>query len=127
MKLGREIFLIIRNAAIVTMAVALGFGIGDLLGIPVWAQGLFLIPAALLIYDLSRESRPPFWRLIGFFFFLSVNTLIVSMGLNFVSERFTLAYIVVSFVVPLWVINRYGERRCRLKINQRGREVPPGS
>jgi len=123
MKLVREMFLIFRNAVLVTAAVALGFVIGDLLGVPVWLQGFFLIPAMLLCFQLSRESQPPLLKLIGFFVLISVNTLIVSSGLKFVPERFTLAYVIVSFVVPFWVINRYCERRFRLEVNKRGREV----
>ncbi len=49
----RELSLIFRNAALVTLAVVLGFVVGDALEFPVWAQGLFLLPAVLLAYRLS--------------------------------------------------------------------------
>lgn len=62
----REISLIVRNAALVTVAVILGFCVGSALGLPEWLQTFFLLPAVFLYCRLAGERRPSFWKIVGF-------------------------------------------------------------
>ena len=53
----RETSIVVRNAALVTAAVVRGFCVGSALGLPVWIQGLLLIPAMLLFHGVAGVSR----------------------------------------------------------------------
>jgi hypothetical protein len=55
----REIMILLRNTALVTAAVVLGFMAGGAIGIPGWLQGFCLLPAGYLYFHLSEENRPP--------------------------------------------------------------------
>ena len=80
MKALSDIFMTLLVSAVVTAAVVLGFTGGNALGVPVWLQGIFLLPAALLFFWLSGTSRPPILKLVGFFGLLSVFVLLVHLG-----------------------------------------------
>ena len=115
----REISLTVWKAAIVTVAVILGFLVGGALGIPVWLQGVFLLPAALLFYRLSGETRPPIWDLVGEFVLISVFVLVVQLGSELVPEHYF--WIVVAVMIMLfpheqisrWCERRFGQKRRR--------------
>ncbi len=51
--------ILLRNTALVTAAVVLGFMAGGAIGIPGWLQGFCLLPAGYLYFHLSEENRPP--------------------------------------------------------------------
>jgi len=108
----RNISLTVRNAALVAVAVILGFAIGGALGFPVSLQAIFLLPATLLFYRLTGEDRPPIWKMVGFFALLSAFVLIVHLGLRYVPDRyFWIYYIVVAFLLPFGSIVHWFERR----------------
>lgn len=94
----REISLTVRNAVLVTLAVALGFFVGSALGLPVWLQTFFLIPAILLFYGLLGETRPALWKIFGFAGFLSVCGLLFSWGVKHVPEPYSWIFFIL-FVV----------------------------
>ena len=108
----RETSLVVRNAALVTVAVILGFCVGSALGLPVWLQGVFLIPAMLLFYGLSGERRPALWRIFGFTGLLSVFVLLVSLGFKYVPEQyFWIYFILIALIGPFGPIINWLERR----------------
>ena len=108
----RAISITIMKAAIITVAVALGFGIGSALGLPVWLHGFFLIPAMLLFYRLSGERRPALWKIFGFTGLLSVFVLLVFLGIKYVPEQhFWIYYILVGLIAPFGPILSWFERR----------------
>jgi energy-coupling factor transporter transmembrane protein EcfT len=111
----RETSLVVRNAALVTVAVIFGFCVGSALGLPVWLQGLFLIPAMILFYALSGEQRPAFWKIFGFTGLLSVFVLLVSWGFRYVPEQYFWIYFILIAFVPFGPILNWFERRFKPK------------
>jgi hypothetical protein len=112
----REVSLIFLKTAIITIAVVLGFVIGDALGVPVWLQGFFLLPAGLLFFRLTGERFPSFLRLIGFLVLLSAFVLLVHLSSRFVPERYLCAYyLLLATIFPLGPISRWCERRLSRK------------
>ena len=107
----REISHVVRNSALVTVAVILGFFVGSALGLPVWLQGLFLIPAMILFYALSGEQRPALWKIFGFTGLLSVFVLLVSLSFKYVPERYFWIYVILIALAPFGPILNWFERR----------------
>jgi hypothetical protein len=108
----RETSIVVRNAALVTVAVVLGFCVGSALGLPVWLQGVFLIPAILLFYGLAGERRPALWKILGFTALLSVYVLLVSLGFKYVPEQyFWICFILVALIAPFGPILKWFEGR----------------
>jgi O-antigen ligase len=108
----REISITIMKAAIVTVAVVLGFCAGSALGLPVWLQAVFLIPAMLLFCRLSGQRRPHIWKMIGFVGLLSIFVLLVSFGLEYVPKQdFWYYYMLILLVAPFGPILNWFERR----------------
>lgn len=54
----REIGILLRNAALVTLAVVLGFVLGGVIGLPSWLKIVCLIPACYLFLRLVGEPIP---------------------------------------------------------------------
>jgi hypothetical protein len=102
---------IVRNAALVTVAVVLGFCVGSALGLPVWLQGFFLIPAMLQFYSLAGERRPALWKIVGFTAFLAIFVLLVSLGFRHVPEEYFWIYFILIALVPFGPILNWFERR----------------
>ncbi len=120
--------VVIRNAALVTLAVILGFCLGDALGLPVWLQGVFLIPAMLLFYALSGERRPALWKIFGFMGFLSIFVLLVSFGFRYVPEQYLwVYYIFIALIAPFGPILHWAERRFSPKNDKREKAVDGNS
>ena len=71
-KIFPEMFILIRNAALVTGAVILGSLLGNALGIPIWLQAFCLLPAGYLFMCLFEEGRPPASKWLPFGIALSV-------------------------------------------------------
>jgi hypothetical protein len=102
----------IMKAAIVTVAVVLGFCVGSALGLPVWLQAVFLIPAMLLFCRLSGQRRPPIWKMIGFVGLLSIFVLLVSLGSKYVPEQdFWYYYMLILLLAPFGPVLNWFERR----------------
>ena len=102
----------LMKASIVTVAVVLGFCAGSALGLPVWLQAVFLVPAMLLFYRLSCQQRPPIWKMIGFAVLLSVFVLLISLGAKYVPEQhFWYYYMLVLLIAPFGPILNWFERR----------------
>jgi hypothetical protein len=59
MTLIREIGSVLFKTVLVTLAVALGFSLGDWLDLPFWLQGVAIIPAGYLFFRLNGEAPPP--------------------------------------------------------------------
>ena len=115
----RETSLVVRNAALVTVAVILGFCVGSALGLPVWLQGVFLIPAMLLFYWLSGDRSPALWKIFGFTGLLSVFVLLVSLGFKYVPEQyFWIYFILIALIAPFGPILKWFERRFSSKKDQ---------
>lgn len=109
----------IMKAAIVTVAVVLGFWLGSAVGLPVWLQAVFLIPAILLFYRLSGERRPTIWKMIGFAGLLSVFVLLVSWGSKHVPEQYFWIYcVLIVLIAPFGPILNWFERRFFPKEDQ---------
>ncbi|MBB5034623.1 hypothetical protein [Prosthecobacter vanneervenii] len=114
MKLLQETGLLLRNTLLVTAAVVLGFVLGGALGVPVWLQGFFLIPAALLFHWLSGGGTFAWGKVLCF--------LAVLTGFNFVFNvafphlphglRF-LTLIVLLMLAPVSQMAGWLERRFR--------------
>ena len=108
----REISMTMMKAAIITVAVVLGFCAGSALGLPVWLQGVFIIPAMLLFYRLSDQRRPPIWKMIGFVGLLSIFVLLVSLGSKYVPDQdFWYYYMLILLIAPFGPILNWFERR----------------
>jgi hypothetical protein len=100
------------KAAVITVVVVLGFGIASALGLPVWLQGFFLIPAMLLFYRLSGERRPALWKIFGFTGLLSGFVLLVSLGLKYAPEQhFWIYYILILLIAPIGPVLNWFQRR----------------
>ena len=122
----REISLTAWYAVLVTAAVILGFVVGGALGLPVWLQGFFLLPAVLLFVRLSGERRPSLWKLVGLCVLVSAFVLFVSVGAKFVPERyFWLYYMLMLLFFPLGRIARWCERRFTRRTNRSEQAVAP--
>jgi hypothetical protein len=116
----RETSLVIRNAALVTVAMVLGFCVGSALGLPVWLQGFFLIPAILLFYGLADERRPALWKIFGFTALLAVYVLLVSLVFKYVPEQYVWIYfILLVLIAPFGPILSWLERRFSTKKDKR--------
>ena len=108
----REISLTVRNAGLVTVAVILGFCVGSALGLPVWLQTFFLLPAVFLFCRLAGERRPSFWKIVGFAAVLSGFVLLFQLGSKYVPERyFWIYYILVALIAPVGPIFHWIDRR----------------
>ena len=107
----REITKTIMKAAIVTVAVVLGFCAGSAFGLPVWLQSVFLVPAMLLFCRLSGQRRPAIWMIV-FAGFLSVFGLLVSLGSKHLPEKqFWIYYILVVLITPFGAVLNWLDRR----------------
>ena len=62
----RQIFILLRNTLLVTLAVAVGFTLGGAIGIPNWLQIVCLIPAGYLFIRLSGDPIPPMRRWVPY-------------------------------------------------------------
>lgn len=115
MSLIRETSKLLRNTALVTLAAVLGFSVGSAFGVPVWLQGFFLLPAAVLFYKLSGDPLPPWWRMIAFCAVLSVYVGIFTLIFPLVPQRFqTLAFMILIMLMPWtpmqrWLDHRFGK------------------
>ncbi|MCP5543416.1 MAG: hypothetical protein H7A49_05875 [Akkermansiaceae bacterium] len=108
----RDLSATIAKATIVTVAVAIGFSAGSALGLPVWLQTVFLIPAMLLFYRLSGQRRPPVWKMIGYAAFLSVFVLLISLSAKYLPEDdFWYYYLLVLIIAPFGPVLNWFERR----------------
>ncbi|NLT70667.1 MAG: hypothetical protein GXX91_08220 [Verrucomicrobiaceae bacterium] len=58
----RLIIVLLRNTVLVTLVVALGFALGEAIGLPTWLQIICLIPAGYLFLRLSGDPIPPMKR-----------------------------------------------------------------
>ncbi|WP_395742016.1 hypothetical protein [Prosthecobacter sp.] len=115
MKLLCEIsLLLLRNTALVLLAVVLGFALGSALGVPAYLQGFCLLPAALLFHRLSAGG-PFAWRTVllylallsGLGFALSIALPLVPAG-----DRGLLIVLLVTFV-PVPSMMKWLDRRSR--------------
>ena len=122
-----EITKTIMKAVIVTVAVVFGFCVGNALGLPVWLQAVFFVPAMLLFYRLSGQKRPPFWKMIGFAGLLSVFVLLISLGSKYVPEQyFWYYYLLILLIAPFGPILSWLERRFFHKEDKESEQaVPP--
>lgn len=123
----REISLTVRNAAFVTVAVILGFCAGSALGLPVWLQTFFLLPAVYLFCQLAGERRPSLWKLVGFAVLLSGLVLLFPLGSKYVPERYFWIYLILVAFAPFGPALRWIERRFIGKTDKSeavGRNLP---
>ncbi len=112
MNLIRDVSLTVRNAVIVTAAVILGFCVGDALGLPVWLQGTFLLPAIFIFCRLSGMPRPFFGKIIGFAVFCSGFIFLFQFGFKHILERhFWIYYFIFVLIVPFGPILSWSERQ----------------
>ena len=95
----REISFTVRNAALVTVAVVLGFCAGSALGLPVWLHAIFLLPAIFLFYRLSGELRPPLWKIVGFIVLLSGSVSLLHFGFEHVPEQYFWIFYVLFVLI----------------------------
>jgi energy-coupling factor transporter transmembrane protein EcfT len=107
----RETSIVVRNAALVTVAVVLGFCVGSAFGLPVWLQGVFLIPAMLLFYWLAGERRPAIWKIFGFTGLIAIFVLLVSLSFKYVPEQYFWIYFILIALAPFGPILDWFERR----------------
>ncbi len=115
----RDILGTIMKAAIITVAVVIGFGVGDALGLPVWLQGFFLIPAMLLFYRLSGDRCPARWKIFGFAALISIFVLLVTFAAKYFPEQdFWYYYVIILIVTPFNSILSWFERRLSPKKNK---------
>ncbi len=123
----REMTKTIMKAAIVTVAVVLGFCAGNALELPVWLQAVFLVPAMLIFYRLSGQQPPTIWKMIGFAGLLSVFVLLISLGSKYVPEQyFWFYYLLILLIAPFGPILNWFERRFFHKEDKESEQaVPP--
>ena len=108
----RDISITIMKAALVTIAVVVGFCVGSAFGLPVWLQAVFLIPAMLLFYRLSGGRPPSIWKILGFTGLLSIFVLLMSLGFKYVPDEYCSIYLIlVMLLVPFPSIVNWFERR----------------
>lgn len=122
MNVLRPISRITWHAVLVAAAVILGFAVGGWIGIPVWLQGFFLLPAVFLFCRLSDDPRPSIWKSIGWIALLSVFVLFVSLGAKIVPERYFWAYYILIIVFfPPGPVTRWFERCLTRKEKRDGK------
>jgi hypothetical protein len=115
----REISFTVRNAALVTVAVVLGFCAGSALGLPVWLHAIFLLPAIFLFYRLSGERRPPLWKIVGFVVLLSGFVSLLYFGFEHVPEQyFWIFYVLFVLIFSPGSLINWIERRIIRKKNK---------
>lgn len=114
MKLLQEIGLLLRNTLLVTAAVVLGFVLGSALGVPVWLQGFFLIPAALLFHRLSGGGAFAWGKVLSFLVILTGITFVFTVAFPHLPHglRF-LTLIVLVMLDPVSPMAGWLERRFR--------------
>ena len=101
MKLSREIMRLLLNTVLVTAAVVAGFLAGSALGLPVWLQGFFLLPAVWLFFRLSGDAPPPWWKMLGFLALISLYSLAAWLVFPYVPERYHgVVFFLVVVVMP---------------------------
>jgi len=106
----RSFMVTLSKAAIVTIAVVIGFGVGSELGMPVWLQGFFLIPAMLLFYWLIGQKRPALWKMIGYTSLLSAYVLLASLVAKFFPDIDYWYFLIFILIAPFESILNWFER-----------------
>jgi hypothetical protein len=121
----RTISVTVRNAVLVTLAVIIGFCVGDALGLPVWLQAVCLIPAIILFYRLAENRRPSTWKLFGLIALLTIYVFIFHLGSKFIPERYFLLYfILLPAVFPFRAISNWAEKRLETIISKNEQDAP---
>lgn len=99
---------VLRNTLLVALAVVLGFLAGDAMGMPVWAQGFCLLPAAVLFFHLAGRARPAWWRMLAFFTVMSIFTGVFTYVLPLIPQRYqTLAFVFLIMLSPITPVARW--------------------
>ncbi len=114
MKLLQETGLLLRNTLLVTAAVVLGFVLGGALGVPVWLQGFFLIPAALLFHRLSGGGAFAWGKVLSFLVILTGIAFVFTVAFPRLPQGLqSLALIVLVMLDPVSPMAGWLERRFR--------------
>lgn len=114
MNLLQETGLLLRNTLLVTAAVVLGFVLGGALGVPVWLQGFFLIPAALLFHRLSGGGAFAWGKVLSFLVILTGITFVFTVAFPRLPQGLqSLAVIVLVMLDPVSPMAGWLERRLR--------------
>ena len=102
MNLKWEIFLLLRNTAIVTVAVVVGFMIGAAIGIPAWLKGFCLIPAGFLYLHLTGEKRPSSIKVMSFLLDLAAIGLVLQYAFPMIPDSWkTYAFVLIGILGPI--------------------------
>lgn len=75
--LVKEICLCLWRTALVTLVIALGFGVGNLVGLPSWLQGFCLLPGCYLFGYLAGQKLPALGTMLCLIAILSGVTFLV--------------------------------------------------
>jgi hypothetical protein len=104
-KIIHEISVLFGKTFLVTLVVALGFGLCSWLGLPSWAQGFGLIPAGYVFCRLAGERIPPVRRWLPFLLGISLLIYVFATFLPHVAEAYRTAALVVFVALATWLIS----------------------
>lgn len=104
-KIILEFGFLIGKTILVTAVVVLGFGLCGLLGLPSWAQGFGLVPAAYVFCRLAGEGIPSVRRWPPFLLGLTLLQFALDRFFPHVPESYRTAAF-MAFVVVAPNINR---------------------
>ena len=88
MKAIHEIFILLRNTLLVTLAVVGGFILGSAIGIPSWLQIVCLIPAGYLFVRLSGDPIPPLRRWVPYAVAITGIVTVMSLAIGIIRSHF---------------------------------------
>ncbi|MGI9241399.1 MAG: hypothetical protein ACR2RV_11400 [Verrucomicrobiales bacterium] len=129
-----EIFILIRNAALVTGAVILGSLLGNALGIPIWLQAFCLLPAGYLFICLFEEGRPPASKWLPFGLALSLFIGLIVGITSLIRSRFpelsdlysALIFFFLVAIAPVQLVTGWLQRLWPQKQGAAPRSAAPG-
>ena len=118
----REFMLLLRNTALVTAAVVLGFMIGGAIGIPGWLQGFCLLPAGYLYFHLAEVKPPSKLKIVAFMLAVSAISYVFHVVFPHVSSSWrTFAFLMLVMFSPIQPVTKWLERLGQKWEQRKGR------
>jgi hypothetical protein len=122
MNMFREFMLLLRNTALVTAAVVLGFMVGGAIGIPGWLQGFCLLPAGYLYFHLSDVKPPSKLKIVAFMLAVSAIYFVFHVLFpNVPSGWRTFAFLMLVMFAPIQRVTNWLEQLGQKWEQQKGR------
>ncbi len=113
--------VLLRNTALVTAAVVLGFMIGAI-GIPGWLQGFCLLPAGYLYFHLAEVKPPSKLKIVAFMLAVSAISYVFHVVFPHApSSLRTFAFLMLVMFAPIQRVTNWLERLGQKWEQRKGR------